>query len=170
MLFLLFCYVNCTTASPNLEHDPAQLQHETGADKTTGGTAACFANVYVLTSRTAQSALPFSLGKLRLSYKIPAFTTHWAVRVRWANGDDKVWQIFQADKMVLSPKCSDHVRVQKYFDCCHHVGRTYHSMHEISQIGISAPDVVFNRIAQCTDAIIALAARNDKRIYHLITS
>jgi hypothetical protein len=163
------CYFYVRPAHSDPEYDLDQLQL---ADRTIDSTAVGSADVYILTSRTAQSQAPFLLKKIRkiLPCKGPAFTKHWAIRVTWANGDDKVWQIFQADKMVLSPKCSDHNTVRMYFDRYHHVGRTYHSMNEISKIGSSAPDIILDHSTQNTDGLVALAARNNTKEYHLITS
>jgi hypothetical protein len=105
MQLVLFYYSNYTYTPtlPDPERNLNQARHDTGADKTSGHE---LANVYVLVSRTAQSQPPLLKERIRkkLSNKMPAFTKHWAIRAMWANGDDKVWQIFQANKLVISPR------------------------------------------------------------------
>jgi hypothetical protein len=94
------------------------------------------ADVYLLVGRTAQSDLvPKGFAQL-----MPAFTKHWAVRVRWATGEDKVWQIFQADKEVLLPVASDFARVRRYFKASYKVCETHDSVHEVFNAGMLARD------------------------------
>jgi hypothetical protein len=134
---VLFYYSNYTYTPtlPDPGRNMNQAQHDIGADKKSGHG---LADVYVLVSQTAQSQPPLLRERIRnrLSNKMPAFTKHWAIRATWANGDDKVWQIFQANKLVLSPRCDDYNTVRRHFRHCHHVGQTHYSMEKISQIGI----------------------------------
>jgi len=67
---------------------------------------------------------------------MPAFTKHWAVRVRWTTGEDKVWQIFQADKEVLSPVVSDFAWVRRHFTASYKVCQTHNGAHEVSDAGM----------------------------------
>jgi hypothetical protein len=135
---VLPCCINYMYAPtpPDTERNLNQAQHDIGADKKSGHG---LADVYVLVSRTAQSQTPLLTERIRnrLSNKMPAFTKHWAIRATWANGDDKVWQIFQANRLVMSPRCSDYNAVRRHLRHCHHVGQTHYSMEEISRIGIS---------------------------------
>jgi hypothetical protein len=168
---VVFCYVNYIYAPtpPDPERNSNQARHDTGADKTSGHG---LADVYVLFSRTAQSQPPLLTERIRkrLSNKMPAFTKHWAIRATWANGDDKVWQIFQANKSVMSPRCSDYNTVRRHFCHCIHVGQTQYNMEKISRIGISTTGIVLDCITQITNGIAALTARNNMRDYHLITA
>lgn len=94
------------------------------------------ADVYILVGRTAQSQSHLvPKGNAQL---MPAFTKHWAIRVRWTTGEDKVWQIFQADKEVLSPVVSDFARVRRHFTASYKVCQTHNSAHEVSDAGMSA--------------------------------
>jgi hypothetical protein len=94
------------------------------------------ADVYILVGRTAQSQS--DLVRKIFAQRMPAFTKHWAVRVRWTTGEDKVWQIFQADKELLSPVVSDFARVRRHFTASYKVCQTHNSAHEVSDAGMSA--------------------------------
>ena len=103
-----------------------------------GRELASVADVYILIGRTAQSQsdlVPKGFAQL-----MPAFTKHRAVRVRWTTGEDKVWQIFQADKEVLLPVVSDFARVRRHFTASYKVCETHDSAHEVVNAGMSARD------------------------------
>jgi hypothetical protein len=99
---------------------------------------ASVADVYILVGRTAQTQS--ELVRKGLARLMPAFTKHWAVRVRWTTGEDKVWQIFQADKEVLLPIVSDFARVRRHFTASYKVCQTHNSAHEVFDAGMSVRD------------------------------
>lgn len=96
---------------------------------------ASVADVYILVGRTAQTQS--ELVRKGFARLMPAFTKHWAVRVRWTTGEDMVWQIFQADKEVLSPVCSDYARVRRHFTASYKVCQTHNSAPEVFDAGMS---------------------------------
>jgi hypothetical protein len=124
-----------TTANDDKDFDRSQKHAFTDEFVTNvGREPTSVADVYILVGRTAQSQsdlVPKGFAQL-----MPAFTKHWAVRVRWTTGEDKVWQIFQADKEVLSPVVSDFAWVRRHFTASYKVCQTHNGAHEVSDAGM----------------------------------
>lgn len=91
--------------------------------------------------------------------------------MKWTNGDDKIWQIFQD----LVPECSDYARVRRHFTVCQQVGQTCNPVAEVSRTSESAPYVSAigasqNGDAKIADTKAASTISNDMKTYHLISS
>jgi hypothetical protein len=128
-----------TTAKDHKDLDQPQKRPFTDEVATNDGREpASVADVYILVGRTAQTQS--ELVRKGFARLMPAFTKHWAVRVRWATGQDKVWQIFQADKEVLLPVVSDFARVRRHFTASYKVCQTHNSAHEVFDAGMSVRD------------------------------
>jgi hypothetical protein len=108
----------------------------------------------------------------KMRRNLPAFTKHWAVRVKWAGGQDKIWQIFATNKEVTLPWCEDYDLARNHFGSCYKVGHTHNTAREIQNIGTySAPgcfDGTGIHLTQTADMTLAEALRNEEGVYHLI--
>jgi len=125
------------TAKDDKDLDQSRKRSSTDDIVTSDGhEPASVADVYILVGRTAQTQS--ELMRIGFARLMPAFTKHWAVRVQWTTGEDKVWQIFQANKELLSPVCSDYARVRQHFKACYMAGRTRYTSHEVSNAGMES--------------------------------
>jgi hypothetical protein len=134
------------------------------------------ADIYVLVGTNIQSQSSPASGtarrRKRLAQMAPAFVKHWAIRVRWTNGDDKVWQIYQD----LKPDCSDYEGMKRYFTSCYEAGGTDYSLEEVSDEGSLAHNVFVicgrrgGRHPTNTHTVIAATICREMRSYHLINA